>query len=183
MSRRRQPDSGAAPEPYRYRIPPAPPVPGQAQAPAARPAADRRRRQWERRGWRGAHGTVSVAAAGVWLLLLILPALALRRLCGTVDWWIVAGAVFCISVFTWRLYRGDKAKAQSDEWRTPESTLHLAELAGGWPAAFLAQRRFRHKITKKRYQFFFWCIVTVHEFAALDYLLGWRLLHGLIQRL
>jgi uncharacterized membrane protein YsdA (DUF1294 family) len=52
--------------------------------------------------------------------------------------------------------------------------LHLAEFLGGWPAAFLAQRAFRHKISKSRYQLAFWMIVVFHEAASVDFLSEWR---------
>jgi uncharacterized membrane protein YsdA (DUF1294 family) len=48
-------------------------------------------------------------------------------------------------------------------------------LLGGWPGAFLAQRRLRHKCSKASYQFLFWIIVLAHQFAALDSLQDWRL--------
>ena len=117
----------------------------------------------------------------VWFLLLILPALALRRLSESVDWRILAGGLLLMSFITWFLYRNDKNKAQGCVWRTPESTLHLVELAGGWPAAFLAQRRYPHKIVKPDYQFIFWSIVALHEFAAFDFLRGWRISRGAVE--
>ena len=43
-----------------------------------------------------------------------------------------------------------------------------------WPAAFLAQRWLRHKSLKPGYQFIFWLIVFLHQFAALDSLLNWK---------
>jgi len=75
----------------------------------------------------------------------------------------------------------DKRKAESGEWRTPENTLHLFELLGGWPGAFLAQRLFRHKTEKVSYQVVFWLIVLAYEYAAIDFLLGWKLAHGVSQ--
>lgn len=125
-------------------------------------------------------GHFSNMAAIAWFLLLVLPALALRRLSETFDWRMMGGGVLIISLLTWRLLRNDKEKARNGSWRTPESTLHLAELAGGWPASFLAQRRYRHKIAKRSYQFTFWGIVVLHEFAAFDCLGGWRLSRGLL---
>ena len=71
----------------------------------------------------------------------------------------------------------DKRKADSGEWRTPENTLHLFELLGGWPGAFLAQRIFRHKTAKLSYQIVFWLIVMAYEYAAIDFLLGWKMAH------
>lgn len=172
MSRRR-PKGEDKPEPYRYRITPAPPLP-KAPAAAKKPAGTRSKVRLPR-------GSVSGAAVGVWILLLALPAMALRRLCETVDWRIVTGATAFVSLITWLMYRGDKMKAKTGAWRTPESTLHLAELAGGWPAAFIAQRYYRHKIAKREYQFIYWCIVALHQYASLDYMLGWRLSRGLYQ--
>jgi len=53
--------------------------------------------------------------------------------------------------------------------------LHLAELLGGWPGAFLAQRRLRHKCSKVSYQFAFWCIVGLFQLVSTDFILGHRL--------
>lgn len=65
----------------------------------------------------------------------------------------------------------DKRAAQRGAARTPEASLHLLELGGGWPGALLAQRWLRHKNRKPSYQFAFWSCVALHE-AALLYL--WR---------
>jgi len=126
-------------------------------------------------------GEFTNASAVLWFVLLILPALALRRLSEAVDGRYLTAGVVLISFLTWQMLRGDKRKAQTGSWRTPESTLHLAELAGGWPASFLAQRRYRHKIVKPSYQFTFWCIVAVHEFAAFDCLRGWQTCRDLLE--
>jgi uncharacterized membrane protein YsdA (DUF1294 family)/cold shock CspA family protein len=67
-----------------------------------------------------------------------------------------------MSLLTFFLYAEDKARAKRGNWRIPEQTLHLCELAGGWIGGFVAQRRFRHKSIKKSYQFVFWLIVIVH---------------------
>ena len=56
--------------------------------------------------------------------------------------------------------------------------LHLTELAGGWAAAFLAQRLYRHKSIKTSYQLSYWVIVLAHQFVAADALLGWKLSRG-----
>ena len=177
MSRRRpKNDRPEKPAPFHYRITPAPPIPGAAvdvKRSAAARSKDHKSRQLQ--------GRVSAAAMICWILLMILPVLALRRLCETTDWRNVTGSLAFLSLITWLLYRGDKARAQTGERRTRESTLHLFELAGGWSAAFLAQRRFRHKIAKPAYQFIYWCIVALHQYAAIDYLLGWRFSLGFYQ--
>ena len=43
---------------------------------------------------------------------------------------------------------------------------------GGWPGAFLAQRRFRHKTRKLPYQFVFIVIVLLYQLVAVDEILG-----------
>jgi uncharacterized membrane protein YsdA (DUF1294 family) len=78
------------------------------------------------------------------------------------------------SAITFFAYRSDKRRAELGEWRIPESTLHLAELIGGWPGAFLAQRQFHHKTSKTSFQVVFWVIVLVHQFVAADSLIEWR---------
>lgn len=77
-------------------------------------------------------------------------------------WHIVAMCYFIASVLTFVIYRHDKLAAKSGKWRTPEATLHLFELSGGWPGAFLAQRWLHHKNRKQSYQTVFWCIVCLN---------------------
>ncbi len=113
-------------------------------------------------------------------LLLVLPSCALGRLAGSVDWRLLAGAPQIVSLFTFVAYRSDKRRAEAGKWSIPESTLHVAELAGGWPGAFLAQRRFRHKTTKLSYQVVFWIIVLVYQLVAIDSLVGWRFAKGVL---
>lgn len=112
------------------------------------------------------------------LLLLVVPALALSRLTPAMDGRVLAGVPVAMSLFTFLSYRSDKRRAEAGEWRIPEATLHLAELAGGWPGAFLAQRSYRHKTAKLSFQVVFWLIVLLHQFVALDFLLGWKLAKG-----
>jgi uncharacterized membrane protein YsdA (DUF1294 family)/cold shock CspA family protein len=67
-----------------------------------------------------------------------------------------------MSLLTFILYADDKYRAKRGKWRTPETTLHLCELAGGWLGGFIAQRKLRHKTIKISYQFVFWAIVILH---------------------
>lgn len=113
-------------------------------------------------------------ALAIMVLLALIPAAALIKLSGLLDWRILAGYALVISLFTWFLYRKDKQQAERGGWRTPEATLHALEVFGGWPAAFVAQRWFRHKITKRIYQVNFWAIVVLHQFIAFDYLQDWH---------
>lgn len=113
---------------------------------------------------------------GAWILLgllLVLPLAALARL--PLPWWMGAGGMLVVSLITFVMYANDKQQAVSNGWRVPESHLHLAELLGGWPGAFLAQRIFRHKCSKPAYQIVFWMIVLFYQIAALDVMMDRRL--------
>lgn len=116
----------------------------------------------------------------VFSLALILPGAAFWRLAGVFDGWLVAGYAFLISLVGFIACWRDKTKAQRGAWRTPEATLHLIELAGGWAGSFAAQRGFRHKTSKASYQVMFWLIVFLHQLVALDYLRGWVLLQKIV---
>ncbi len=60
----------------------------------------------------------------------------------------VAGVLVGINVVTFMRYWFDKYAASRRQWRTPESKLHFWSVAGGWPAAWLAQQVLRHKSSK-----------------------------------
>jgi uncharacterized membrane protein YsdA (DUF1294 family)/cold shock CspA family protein len=107
------------------------------------------------------------------LILLILPAIALHRLKVDLRW--VGAYALLLSLLAYAAYALDKRRARANQWRISEAWLHSLELLGGWPGAFLAQRRLRHKCSKASYQFLFWTIVLAHQFAALDSLQDWRL--------
>jgi len=85
------------------------------------------------------------------------------------------GVPLVLSIFAFFAYRSDKRRAEAGKWRVPESTLHIIEILGGWPGAFLAQRQFRHKTSKVSFQIIFWIIIMAHQFLAVDSLNGWRL--------
>jgi len=69
---------------------------------------------------------------------------------------------FAASIITFFTYALDKSKAESGAWRTPESTLHMFALFGGWPGAALAQQILRHKSQKKEFRTAFWFTVIVN---------------------
>lgn len=103
--------------------------------------------------------------AGV-LLVLLLPANVFGVL------WLAASRHFippwvailylAMSTVTAIAYALDKFRAAKGKWRISEGTLHLFELAGGWPGAFAAQRILRHKTRKLSFQVVFWLIVLSH---------------------
>lgn len=53
-----------------------------------------------------------------------------------------------MNVVCYWFYSQDKEAAQLGNRRVPEQTLHVLSFLGGWPAAWLAQQRLRHKTQK-----------------------------------
>jgi len=115
----------------------------------------------------------------VLMVLLIAPGIAIYQLRGAIAPTLAVAIVLAISGAAFVGQWIDKRKAGSGEWRTPENILHLFELLGGWPGAYLAQRSFRHKTAKLSYQIVFWLIVAGYEAVAVDFLLGWKLAQAL----
>ncbi len=70
-----------------------------------------------------------------------------------------------LSLMCFAAYALDKAAARAGRRRTPESTLLLLGLAGGWPGAVLAQQWLRHKNAKAAFQWRFWLTVFVNAAA------------------
>lgn len=67
-----------------------------------------------------------------------------------------------LSVVAFLAYALDKSAARNGGWRTPEKTLHLLALAGGWPGALVAQQQLRHKSSKPSFLAVFWATVVVN---------------------
>ena len=87
-----------------------------------------------------------------------------------------------LSLVTFVVYWMDKSAAQSDHSRTPENTLHLLAVLGGWPGAMIAQQVLRHKSSKQEFRVVFWLTVIVNC-AALAWLFtqsGQELLRSLL---
>lgn len=107
---------------------------------------------------------------GYLLVLLILP------VGGVIDlainhqllWGILAYAI--ASLLAYYFYWDDKRRAKTGEWRIPEANLHFCALIGGWPGAFIAQQKFRHKTKKLSFLWVFWLIVIAHQTLWFDWL-------------
>ena len=69
------------------------------------------------------------------------------------------------SVITYGIYARDKTASQNLGSRTPEPTLHLMSLVGGWPGALIAQVLLRHKTRKPSFLIAFWFTVIVNCLA------------------
>lgn len=66
-----------------------------------------------------------------------------------------------INFVTMLAYGVDKRAAKRGDWRIPEFQLHLLELLGGSPAAFVSQKLFHHKTKKRSYQISFWFVLAI----------------------
>lgn len=101
---------------------------------------------------------IAVPIAFAASFLIALAALA------TVGWlemsWLAL--YYGASTITYACYYRDKTAAQNADRRTPESTLHLMSLVGGWPGALIAQALLRHKTRKASFLVGYWLTVIVN---------------------
>lgn len=95
--------------------------------------------------------------------------------------WLLIGLYGAASLAAFFAYGRDKSAARLGNWRTPESTLHLMGLVGGWPGGLAAQRLLRHKSSKQEFLSVFWFTVFLNV-AAVGYLV-WRGGGGFINQL
>lgn len=75
---------------------------------------------------------------------------------------LIAGTYLALSGLSFLMYMKDKSAARKNAWRTPEQTLHLLDLLGGWPGGLIAQQQFYHKTIKQPFQFIFWLSVIAN---------------------
>ena len=120
---------------------------------------------------RGLDGQPLLFGIALLAWLGLLAAISLR---GAWPWdlSVALGGLLALNVVTFFSYAMDKTAAEQGRWRTPESTLHALALAGGWPAAWLAQRALRHKSRKRAFLAVYVLTVLLH-LGALGLLL-WR---------
>lgn len=102
--------------------------------------------------------------------MLAIPLLVLIYLTLAVLWNPPPGArliYLAASPLTFLIYAFDKAAAKRGDSRTPERTLHLLALVGGWPGALLAQQLLRHKCSKPSFRKVFWATVLLNTGALI----------------
>lgn len=73
----------------------------------------------------------------------------------------LAAYLLAVNLTTLLVYGLDKALAAIGLLRVPERVLHGLAFLGGSPAGLAAQRLFRHKTAKTRFQVVYWLIVAV----------------------
>ena len=86
--------------------------------------------------------------------------------------WLVVGWYIALGVVTYIIYAKDKAAAQRNEWRTPESTLHILSALGGWVGAMVAQTYLRHKSQKSEFRMTYYLTVVINLAGLLFILAG-----------
>lgn len=72
------------------------------------------------------------------------------------------GLYTSMSIIAILMYAKDKNAAERGIWRTPESTLHVIALVGGWPGAGIAQSFLRHKSKKLSFRVTYWITVIAN---------------------
>ena len=92
---------------------------------------------------------------GFYLVLILLA--AMHKLS-----WLVVGWYAVLGLVTYLMYAKDKAAAQRNEWRTPESTLHFLSVFGGWVGAMVAQNYLRHKSQKVDFRMTYYLTVLIN---------------------
>ena len=99
---------------------------------------------------------------GVLILLVVMNKLS----------WLVLSWYDVLGIITYSMYAKDKAAAQSGDWRTPESTLHLLSALGGWVGAMVAQTYLRHKSQKPEFRIAYYLTVIINLAGLLFILAG-----------
>ncbi|MBH0066837.1 DUF1294 domain-containing protein [Pseudoalteromonas sp. NZS100] len=90
----------------------------------------------------------------------------------------VPGYISVLSAITFLMYAWDKRSSHKKVNRTPERTLQLLALFGGWPGALLAQQLLRHKSQKRRFIVMLWLYILINAGCSIiaiyfpDLLLG-----------
>ncbi|MFY7003572.1 DUF1294 domain-containing protein [Acinetobacter pittii] len=70
--------------------------------------------------------------------------------------------VLMMNVLSYWLYSQDKEAAQLGNRRVPEQTLHIVSFLGGWPTAWWAQQKLRHKTQKQPFRKIYFCTIFFH---------------------
>ncbi|HET9664971.1 MAG TPA: DUF1294 domain-containing protein [Burkholderiales bacterium] len=92
---------------------------------------------------------------------------------------VIAIGYLAVSSLSYSIYSADKVAAGRGMQRTPESTLHLVDLLGGWPGGLIAQQRLRHKTVKTSFQSAFW-VTVLANMAGVTWLVRSGVAHSLV---
>lgn len=67
-----------------------------------------------------------------------------------------------INAITYWMYAQDKEAALQGKHRVPEQVLHVLSFLGGWPTAWLAQEKLRHKTQKQPFRKIYFCTIALN---------------------
>ena len=95
---------------------------------------------------------VSVVYLLILAIVLLMSGLSLKLL----------GVYFIMGIVSFFIYYQDKVKAQNNQWRIPENTLHTIDVLGGWIGATLAHKLLNHKATKADFRVVFYITVALN---------------------
>ena len=96
----------------------------------------------------------------IWLVLIFMGVLAIAWHWHALPLWLIM-LYGLLNALTFVMY-AIKSAARRQAQRTPERTLHLLSLAGGWGGALLGQQLLRHKSSKQSFLRMFWLTVLLH---------------------
>jgi uncharacterized membrane protein YsdA (DUF1294 family) len=102
--------------------------------------------------------TIGKSAYPIYFTLIFLTLMCLAVFLKTLPLFVLV-IYSATSLLNFILYWSDKRAAENGTQRIPEKTLQLLSFIGGWPGGLFAQRFFRHKSTKKSFQFVYWLSV------------------------
>lgn len=72
------------------------------------------------------------------------------------------GVYFIMGIVSFFIYYQDKVKAQNNQWRISENTLHTIDVLGGWIGATFAHKLLNHKATKADFRVVFYITVALN---------------------
>ncbi len=105
---------------------------------------------------KGKRGSLQIIGASLFLIIVAVAVFTAKLPPLILFLYLIA------SPLTFIMYATDKSAAKTGAWRTPESTLHLLSLVGGWPGAIVAQQTLRHKSSKASFRTVFWITVVLN---------------------
>lgn len=95
------------------------------------------------------------------LCVAYIVALALLTLLGLLSGMLLL-FISLMNALSYWLYAQDKEAAQQGGRRIPENNLHIVAFLGGWPAAWLAQQKLRHKTQKQPFGKIYFCTIGLN---------------------
>lgn len=88
-------------------------------------------------------------------------ALGLLTVIGMLSGWMLT-LIMLMNIASYWFYSQDKEAAQLGNRRVPENTLHILSFLGGWPTAWFAQQKLRHKTQKQPFRKIYFCTIFLN---------------------